>query len=137
MKKWPLGISPLFNSLTKQTWENETQSLQDQANEMWVSIDALSKYPTMWWIPTQLMILCALVGISYSVRQGVDNILNNIDKSPQQEEVKNNTQANIKNVLMVDTLDVWYDAKDTLQTDVFEELQQFPIQAQQQFTTKK
>lgn len=116
--------------------ESQERFLEDQDTEMWVSKDALSKYPTMWWRPTKLIGIFTLFWIAYWAKEGVEYfILNPIDKGTQQEEIMNDTQENLQNTFVLDSTTIIDYYKETLSADEIEEFEQFWKEKQRELAT--
>jgi len=111
----------------------QEQFLQDQDTEMWVSKDAMWKYPTMWWRPTKLIGIFTLLWIAYWTKELVDYWLNSIDKGNQQEEIINNTQKNIQNALVVDSTTIIDYYKEDLSIDELEKFEQLSPTEQRKY----
>lgn len=118
--------------------KSQSQYLDEQITEMWVSKDAMWKYPTFKWIPTLLMYVLTSILIGYLWYEWSKYILSNqTDKGPQQEEVVNGIQENIQDVLIIDTTRIIDDYKKTLSKDELEEFKQFSKEEQRRFATEK
>lgn len=117
--------------------QSQDQYLDEQNTEMWVSKDAMSKYPTMRWRPTKLMIIATLVWIAYWAKKAVDYWLNSIDQWSQQEEVVNDTQENLQNTFVLDSVTIIDYYKETLSADEIEEFEQFSKEEQRKLANEK
>jgi len=118
-------------------FQSQEKILQSQdTEEMWVSKDALQKY---WWIKNQLIEVFTILGIIWWFSAGVNYfILNEIDKSPQQENIMKDTQNSVKHAFEIDTTAIIDDYKETLSSDELQEFEQFSfIQQREQAQGRK
>lgn len=152
LKPWFQGITPnlkIRENTTKNAQEtletlkashlelelkSQSQYLDEQITEMWVSKDAMNKFSNFWLWLTKIMIFAIL---AYWTKKAVDYWLNWIDQWSQQEEVVNDTQENLQNAFVIDSTAIIDYYKENLSKDELEEFEQFSKEEQRRFATEK
>ena len=103
---------------------------QQDTHETWVSKDALSKYSTMWWTASVLVVLLSILWTGYWIKKVIDHKIKSIDKTSIQQKISDDTQQTLQSTLVVDTLSIINKHKEILSSDQLQEFEQFSLQEQ-------